>query len=108
MKIKSKMNLRLIQEIKASMLEDRLSENRQTWAKYLVEKQVDIQSLLPLLHEEYPTGINFSWLLGDIVVLKPECVLPIVPYCFELRDKMPFPGFKRSVAKMLSLTGVPD
>lgn len=97
----------LLQELKASLLEDRYSENRQTWAKYLVDNQVNMQDLLCLLDEKHPIAMYFSWVLGDVLVLQPERIFPIIPYCFELRDKMPFPGFKRSIAKMLAVAGVP-
>lgn len=98
----------LIQQLSASLRADRSSENRQYWAKYLVKHQVPMRSLLPLLDEEHPIGMRFTWLFGDIVLLDKQLLAPIVAPCFARRNEITFPGYKRTLTKLLCLVGVPE
>ena len=47
------------------------------------------------------------WLIGDVCEMNPQVVEPCLPFLFSLRDQMPFPGMRRSLAKWLWLTNVP-
>jgi len=98
----------LIENIKTSLATDCSDPTRKKWAKYIVNNQIPMMSLMELLDAEHPIGMRFTWVFGEIVKLDPDYLFPIVPHCFALRDKIKFPGFKRTVAKMLSLAGVPE
>ena len=102
------MSQQLIESLKASLAADRSSENRSKWAHYIVNNKIALLDIIELLEAEHPIAMRFTWLFGDIVLLDSTVIYPIVGYCFERRDKMTFPGFKRTVAKMLCLAGVPE
>jgi hypothetical protein len=95
-------------DLAASLALDRSDFNRKKWCKYIVENQIPLLSLISLLYKEHPVGMRFSWLFGEIVREDPLLVFPIVTHCFERRNVLKFPGFKRSVAKMLAEAGIPE
>lgn len=98
----------LIQDLTTSLAKDRSDENRQKWTKHFIKEQVELIHLTELLDEEHPVGMRFTWLIGHLLAEAPKQVAPIVSYCFKNRNQWTFPGIKRTIAKMLSLTGVPE
>lgn len=99
---------KLLQNLSISLSNDRSSENRQMWTNYIIKEQIELIHLTELLDAEHPIGMRFTWLLGHILEADSQRIRPIVTYCFENRDKWTFPGIKRTLAKMLWLTGVPE
>lgn len=102
------MHQQLLQDLSTSLGSDRSDTNRQYWTKYLIQNDIDLSLLTPLLDAEHPIGMRFTWLLGHILGEAPERITPIVSYCFDGRYRWTFPGIKRTVAKMLWLAGVPE
>jgi len=98
----------LIEQLATSLREDRSSENRQRWAKYIVNNNISMRSLLPLLDAEHPIGMRFTWLFGDIVLLDKTILNPIVLSCFQRRNDITSPGNTRTLDKLLCLVGVPE
>ncbi len=98
----------LIDEIKASLKEDRSDPTRKYWANEIISKNISILELKSILKEEHPIGIRFSWVLGDILEQDPSRILPAIPYFFSRRNDFSFPGFDRSLAKMMWKAGIPD
>ena len=83
------------------------SIERKEWAHQVVANDLNLEQFLPLLHRNDKTSQRFMWLLGDICELDPQRLEPCLPLLFSLRDEMPFPGMRRSVAKWLMLTQMP-
>lgn len=80
---------------------------RKHWAHRIVIENIPVVSLFVLLHGHIKTAQRFTWLLGDLLEEDRTVVAPVVPMLFDLRDKMPFPGMRRTVAKSLWYLGVP-
>lgn len=102
------MHHQLLQELRTSLIADRSNENRQKWTKKLIQQDIEVAHLLPLLDEEHPIGMRFTWLLGHLLDTEPSRIVPIVTHCFNRRNDLTFPGIKRTIAKMLWLAGVPE
>lgn len=98
--------IELMQELNHA-LADSDSQSRKEWAEQIVQSGQPLQDLLPLLHADQTTAQRFMWLIGDICELEPGIVAPCLSFLFSLRDQMPFPGMRRSLAKWLWLTKVP-
>ncbi len=96
----------LIEQLRSSLATSD-SAIRKQWATEIVERQIPLERLMVLWHDDPATAQRFMWLIGDICELDPETVAPSLPVLFEFRDGMPFPGLPRSVAKWLWLTNVP-
>lgn len=100
------MQTNLIDELK-SLLQASDAKLRKHWATRIVKEQVSVESLMVLLHGHKKTAERFTWLIGDLLDEDPAVVEPVVPMLFELRDQMPFPGMRRTVAKCLWFVGLP-
>lgn len=95
-------------EISISLAEDRSSDNVRGWAKKLADERPDMKGILPLLQAEHPVGMRTSWMLGALSETAPEMLFPLLPRLFELRHTCLYAGYDRSLAKWLSLAGVPE
>ena len=82
-------------------------DSRKAWAAKIIAEGT-FAEFTDLLDGEHPIGMHFSWLIGDIVSDAPEEVFPSITYFFSRRNDFPFPGFKRSLAKMMYLAGIPE
>lgn len=102
------MTQEIYNDLKATLAIDRSAESRAYWAQRLIKEQVPIEELLPLLDEEHPIGMRFTWIWGSIITQNAQYLAPIVSPCFERRNDITFPGYKRSIAKMLCMVGVPE
>lgn len=83
------------------------SRLRKHWAQRIVDEKMDVASLMVLLHGHAKTAQRFTWLIGDLLEEDRTVVAPVVPMLFALRDEMPFPGMRRTVAKCFWYLGVP-
>jgi len=100
------MKTTLIDDLK-SLLQTSDAKLRKHWASRIVNEQVSVESLMVLLHGHKKTAERFTWLIGDLLDEDPVVVEPVVRMLFELRDQMPFPGMRRTVAKCLWFVGLP-
>jgi len=90
-----------------SLQEDRSSENVRAWAAKLAKEKPDMTGIFSLLTGEHPVGMRTSWMLGALSEIAPNLLSPVLPKLFELRHVCLYPGYDRSLAKWLSLAGVP-
>ena len=81
---------------------------RKYWANRMVEEQIPLSSLMMLLHAPGRTAQRFTWFIGDLLDRDRDIVRECLPMLFALRDEMPFPGMRRSVAKCLWYLGIPE
>ena len=83
------------------------SKLRKHWASRIINENISVADLMVLLHGDKKIAQRFMWLIGDLLEQDRNVVRPILPMLFELRNDMPFPGMRRSVAKSLWFLGVP-
>ena len=91
-----------------SRLATSASVDRKAWAEAIVVGHVPMLRLIELFDSDRKTAQRFMWLVGDICELNPQMVAEVMPILFSLRDEMPFPGMRRSLAKWLWLTEIPS
>jgi hypothetical protein len=91
-----------------SLIKDQSAENRQFWASYLIENQIDLREMVDLVLSERKLALRFIWLVGDLCEINPEYVVNTVPLFYELKDKVKFPNFDRSLAKLFLHCGIPE
>jgi hypothetical protein len=82
--------------------------NRREWAEYILRNGIPLDELVELVSAERKTAMRFMWLTGLLCELKPELISPHAAYFFEKRHTVTFPNYDRSVAKILSLAGIPE
>ena len=100
------MSRELIEELK-SLLQASDARLRKHWATKISQEKIPLSSLMSLLHGHEKTAQRFTWLIGDMLDVDREIVRDSMPIIFELRDQMPFPGMRRTVAKCLWYLRVP-
>lgn len=100
-------DLDTMQELGERLKHDRSDELRKEWARRIAEEE-NLMDLVGLLDEPHPVGMRFSWIFGDITDLNPDLIFDCLPYFFKRRNDFTFPGFHRSVARMLYFTGIPE
>lgn len=61
----------LFEILNVSLAESR-SADRKMWANLIVDHDLDLSGLLPLLHRKDITSQRFMWLLGDVCELEPQ------------------------------------
>ena len=98
----------LIQQISETLKADCSDPIRTYWRDYIIDNQIAVTDLLPLIHAEYTVASRFSWVLGGICDKSPSVVYPAVTYFFSKRKEIKIPNFRRSIAKMFYLAGVPE
>lgn len=96
-----------ISQLAQSLKNEDSGVSRRTWALYILEKKIPVLELVALLQFDRPVSIRFIWLIGDLCDLDPKTVEPAVPYFYSQLNKVNFPNFDRSLAKMFSLCGIP-
>lgn len=77
------------------------------WANYIIENKVPILSIIELLHYPRPISMRFIWLIGHLCDVNPSAVSPAVNFFFKERNKVNFPNYDRSLAKMANLCEIP-
>lgn len=97
----------LIEEMAQSFHKEKTSGPVTYWSKYVLENKIGLKELLPLLHREHTVGMRFAWMIGTLCEMEPEVVRPVSKYLYENRDKVHFPNFDRTLAKVFYLVGVP-
>lgn len=96
------------ERIAESILEDRSSENLRGIGNRLKKENADLGEYLDLLWEEHPIGMRFTWLMGGLCERAPEMIAPHLPRLFTAKEELNFPGYDRSLAKWMSLCGIPE
>jgi hypothetical protein len=95
-------------QLSQSLIADQSSENRKKWAIYLIENQIDIKNFVDLVLSERKLALRFIWLIGDLCEINPEYLAPSIPHFYALKEKVKFPNYDRSLAKMFLHCGIPN
>ena len=83
-------------------------DDRRKWAMQIVDSEIDLMELTPLLFADKKTAYRFSWLLSDVGEAKPEILFNVLSYTFEHRGKTDIPNFKQQFVKYWRLSGLPE
>lgn len=67
-----------------------------------------IEATLPLLKEKGKIGMRYSWLVGGLLDMKPDCLNEHVEYFYKHLPEADFPNYDRTVAKFFYLADVPE
>lgn len=78
------------------------------WGARVIDESVDVQVLQDLILEDRQTAMHFSWMLGGICMIQPQCLEPSLVYFFEKRHEVKFSNFDRSLAKFFLYVGIPS
>ena len=82
--------------------------DRASWAKFIVEEDIDIQGLFPLLNLDGKIALRFQWLLSDIGLCLPERLLNVLPDLLEFGKTIRDFDFQFSFATYWSIAGIPE
>lgn len=97
----------ILNKIALSLKENNSDPTRKKWAQYIIDNNIPLLELVPLIDFEHPVGMRFSWIIGELCSLKPTIVFPVISYLFLKSDSIQIKNFDRSLAKMFALVGVP-
>lgn len=94
-------------QLSTSLKADRSDTNIRRWGRYVIDNNIALESLLPILGHEKRVATGFIWMVGGICELAPTVVLPCVSRFYAMRHEVPIVNYDRSLAKMFWLAGVP-
>ncbi|MEZ5016191.1 MAG: hypothetical protein R2800_04010 [Flavipsychrobacter sp.] len=97
----------LYQELKAQ-LKTSTGTQRTAWARYIVEHNINLKALTPLLQEEEKTAMRMAWLLSDVGLCDKEKLFDVLPCLFSIRTTCVAPGFEQQFAKYWRIAGIPE
>ncbi|MGL2967055.1 hypothetical protein [Flavobacterium sp. XGLA_31] len=89
-----------------SSLSQSTMEIRKKWVAVILENNVALQDLFPLLDSEPKTANRFLWLLSEIGIAHQEKLLTTLPLLLEAYDNLN-PKYRTSFASFWYLVGVP-
>ncbi len=83
-------------------------EQRQTWARFIIEQDVDLKDLVGLLNAEKKVATRFLWMLSGIGIIDREKLFEALPYLLKTVEKMNNPLYLTSFANYWLIAGVPE
>ncbi|MGB1040809.1 MAG: hypothetical protein ACPGVD_08055 [Flavobacteriales bacterium] len=81
---------------------------RKNWAQEIVNQNIELQSLFPLLEENKKVASRFLWLLSDVADVSNSILFAELPYLLELSEKINHVDMKIAFTRFWQLTGVPE
>jgi hypothetical protein len=94
--------------MRQSLSEDVSEQNRRLWADLVLARHIPVTSLVNTVLEPHPAGMRFIWMIGGLCDKRPEVIYPAVRDFYEVREKVTFRNYDRSLAKMFHLAGIPQ
>ena len=101
----SKINL--YQELQ-ELLPSSDGNQRKSWAKTIVENDIDLLELSDLLFCEKKIALRFSWLLSDIGMISPKKLRDALPDLLQKSEQVDHFPFVESFATYWQIAGVPE
>ena len=81
---------------------------RKNWAQKIVNQNIELQSLFPLLKENEKVASRFLWLLSDVADVSQLSLFAELPYLLKLSDEIDHVNMKVSFTRFWQLMGVPE
>lgn len=88
-------------------LPDSTGQNRKDLALEIVQSNVDLTELFPILEMDTKLAMSFLWFIGDLAEHHPKYLKPYVIKLAELENVIDYPIFK-SIPKLWNHCGVDD
>ena len=82
-------------------------EQRELWAKNIVDQNIPLPKLLPLLKEEYKISTRFSWLLSNIGIYHKPTLTSILPILLEQKKEVKAFKLDYNLIKYWNICGIP-
>ncbi len=99
----------LLKQIRQSFELGYSDVNRKRWARHVMEHDIAIEQLLPLIYDDSRKVSNqFAWLLSDICEIDASKLKPILEELFLKRKEINNSNFSRSLSKYFRLVGIPE
>ena len=96
-------------DIVASIVADSSKDNILAIAQQFIRGELKLPSYIHLLEDNDPSiSFRFIWLLEHIALQKPDLVYKHLNYIYSLRNQLHYPGYKRGLAKLISVCGFPE
>ena len=77
------------------------------WAKRIVDEDIDLVSLLPLLRSDQKTATRLLWMLSDVGAQDPGRLSAILPALFNQRNELSHLNLPHSLTRYWILCGIP-
>ncbi len=100
------MNAKFYKELEL-LLPTSSAEQRRKWSATIIEKDIDVKDLAPLLKGEQQVATRFLWLLSELGTIHPNKLLVELPFLLEFCEQLN-PVYKTSFASFWHITGVPE
>ncbi len=92
-------------------LEDGLASSsaadRKAWAQDIIQNDIHLPDLFPLLEKKYTVRSRFIWLLSDIGEADPLRLRKALPALYTLSQKIQYTPLDEAFARYWLLAGVP-
>ncbi len=81
-------------------------EQRQIWARIIVEQDLDLRELSKLVFLNKKVATRFLWMLSGVGMIRPQKLFHALPFLFKLFDELD-PAYKTAFANYWRIAGVP-
>ncbi len=81
--------------------------DRQIWAKYIVDHQMDLRLFVPLLFNTKTMALRMLWLFTDIGLVAPNYLYHYLPHLLSIRDEIPVNDLSGSFSNYWLIAGIP-
>jgi hypothetical protein len=98
----------LIANLAMVLEQDSSDAARKNIAQQIIDGKLLLHDLHPILFLEGKAAMRFSWMLGYLAEQQPALVFPCLAFYFSQRNHFKILNFNRSLAKLFSLTGIPE
>lgn len=105
MALKTSSKTDFYRELEANLAKS-TEEQRQSWAKTIVERNIDLEDLSELLRCEHRIVSRFLWMLSGIGLIEPKKLFDSLPFLVESVEKMK-PVYRTAFANYWRIAGVP-
>lgn len=89
-----------------SSLATSTGEQRKNWAATIIEKDLSLEALTPLLQNDQKVASRFLWLLSDVGISSPDKLRAELPVLFDVCERL-HPDYKNAFASFWLYAGVP-
>jgi len=87
-----------------SLLPQSTAHHRKIWASKIIQNDIDLNQLIPLVTSKKKVSTRFLWLLSEVGNLNPNKLLQVLPLLLELSHTI---DIKNSIATFWLIAGIP-
>jgi len=87
-----------------SLLPQSTTHHRKIWASKIIQNDIDLNQLIPLIKSKKKVSTRFLWLLSEVGNLNPNKLLQILPLLLKLSHTV---DINNSIATFWLIAGIP-